>query len=174
MFNILNINDRAMRLQELGYEIRRARRARGMTQARLAAEAGLSRTTLNQLENGFFPDLGVKKVQAILERLGLTLSVQQAAGRRDFIRMACTAASVSYRNALSEDELIQALLSGKIPSSKRPHFRTLLDEATPTLLNGMVKEASQWTKPGRVERNLARIAHEVRSSRRIEDWLKTV
>jgi len=162
-----------VRLQQLGYEIRRARRARGLTQARLAAEAGLSRTTLNQLENGLFPDLGVKKVQAILERLGLALSVQQAARRQDFIRMACTTASVSYRNALAEDELIQALLSGKIPSSKRPHFRTLLDEATPTLLRGLVKETSQWSKPGRVERNLARIAHEVGSTRRLEDWLRT-
>jgi len=158
-----------MRLQELGYEIRRARIARGMTQARLAAEAGLTRTTLNQLENGLFPDLGVKKVQAILGRLGLALAVQQAAVRQDFIRMASTTASVSYRSSLTEDELIHALLTGKVPPGKRPHFRTLLDEATPALLKGLISEAGQWTKPGRVERNLAKISREVRSTRRIED-----
>jgi len=162
-----------VRLQELGHEIRRARLARGLTQAQLAAEASLSRTTLNQLERGLFPDLGVKKIQAILERLGLELSIQQAASRQDFIRMACTTASVSYKNALTEDELIQALLSGKISPGKRPHFRTLLNEATPTLLKGLVKEASQWTKPGRVGKNLAKIANEIGSTRRIEDWLKT-
>lgn len=162
-----------MRLQELGYEIRRARIARGMTQARLAADAGLSRTTLNQLENGLFPDLGVKKVQAILGRLGLSLAVQQAAVRQDFIRMACTTASVSYRNALTEDDLVQALLTGKVPPGKKPHLRTLLDEATPALLKGLVSEAGQWTKPGRVERNLAKIGRQVRSTRRMEDWLKT-
>ena len=162
-----------MRLQELGYEIRRARIARGMTQARLAAEAGLSRTTLNQLENGLFPDLGVKKVQAILGRLGLSLAVQQAAVRQNFIRMACTTASVSYRSALTEDDLVQALLTGKVPPGKKPHLRTLLDEATSALLKGLVSEAGRWTKPGRVERNLAKIGRQVRSTRRMEDWLKT-
>jgi len=162
-----------MRLQALGYEIRRARTARGMPQARLAAEAGLSRTTLNQLENGLFPDLGVKKVQAILDRLGLALSIQPATDRADPIRMAATTASVSYRSPLTEDELIHALISGRIPSGKRPHFRTLLDEGTPTLLKGLIKEAGQWTKPGRVEKNLGRIAREVGSTKRIDDWLKT-
>ena len=162
-----------MRLQALGYEIRRARTARGMTQARLAAEAGLSRTTLNQLENGLFPDLGVRKVQAILDRLGLALSIQQAADRADPIRMAATTASVSYRTPLTEEELIHALINGKIPSGKRPHFRTLLDEGTPTLLKGLVRDAAQWTKPGRLEKNLAKIAREVGSTKRIEDWLKT-
>lgn len=162
-----------MRLQALGHEIRRARIARGLTQARLAAEAGLSRTTLNRLENGLFPDLGVRKVQAILDRLGLALSIQPAVDRSDPIRMAATTASVSFRTALTEDELVHALINGKIPPGKRPHFRTLLDEGTPTLLKGLVREAGQWTKPGRVEKNLRRIAREVGSTKRTEDWLKT-
>lgn len=162
-----------MRVQELGYEIRKARLARGFTQAYLAAAAGLSRTTLNQLENGLFPDLGVKKLLAILDQLGLSLSLQQAskAPGPDFIRMACTTASVSYKTALTEDELIRALISGKITSGKRPHLRALLDEASPSLLNGLVKEASRWTKPGRVEKNLAHIARDIGSVRRIKGWL---
>jgi transcriptional regulator with XRE-family HTH domain len=161
-----------MRFQELGYTIRQARRERGITQAKLAGGAGLSRTTLNLLENGFFPDLGIRKVQAILDQLGLTLLVQPAARVNDFVRMACTTANVSYRNALTEDELIHALLNGKVPSGKRPHFRTLLDEAPPNLLRGLVRETNQWTKPGRVEKNLARIADEVSSTRKIGAWLK--
>jgi transcriptional regulator with XRE-family HTH domain len=164
-----------MRWQELGYAIRQARLERGLTQARLAASARLSRTTLNQLENGLFPDLGVRKLQAVLEQLGLTLAVQNApkSPRPDFVRMACTAANVSYKTPLTEDELIHALISGKIPRGKRPHLRALLDEVAPPLLRGLVKEASQWTKPGRVERNLAAIGREVGASRRIEEWLKT-
>lgn len=162
-----------MRLQELGYEIRQARLARGLTQAQLATAAGLSRTTLNQLENGLFPDLGVRKLQAILDQLGLALALQQASktGGPDFIRMACVTASVSYKTALTEDDLIHALISGKIPAGKRPHLRALLDEASPTLLNGLVKEATRWTKPGRVEKNLVHIAREIGSVRRIKDWL---
>lgn len=158
-----------MRLQELGYEIRQARLARGLTQAQLAAAANLSRTTLNQLENGVFPDLGVRKLQALLDEVGLTLSLQPApkTARPNFIRMACTTANVSHKSALTEDELIHALLTGKTPHGKRPHFRVLLDEATPSLLKGLVTETSRWAKPGRVEKNLAKIARDIDSTTRI-------
>lgn len=164
-----------MRLQELGYEIRRARLELGLTQAQLAKAAGLSRTTLNQFENGLFPDLGVRKVLAILEKLALDLSVQPVPQTRrpDFIRMACTTANVSYKIALTEDELIRTLLTGKLAASKRPHLRALLDEAAPELLRGLVGEASKWTKPGRVEKNLQKIAHDIGATRRIANWLKT-
>lgn len=160
-----------MRLQELGYEIRRARLTHGLTQAQLAAAAGLSRTTLNQLENGVFPDLGVQKLRALLNHVGLELTIQQAPKktRLDFIRMACTTASVSYKSALTEDELIRALLDGKVPAGRKPHFRTLLDEAAPALLTGLVMEAGRWAKPGRVEKNLVKIARDIGSTRRITE-----
>lgn len=164
-----------MRLQALGYRIREARVGRGQTQAQLAAAAGVSRTTLNQLENGLFPDLGVKKLQAILVQLELELSLQpvQKTGTPDFIQMACTTASVSYRTALTEDELIRALLTGKVPAGRRPHFGTLLDESNPELLRGLVELVSRWTKPGRVEKNLWKIAQDIKPRRRIDEWLKT-
>lgn len=164
-----------MRLQEIGYRIREARVGRGLTQAQLAAAARVSRTTLNQLENGLFPDLGVKKLQAILGQLDLALTLQHAqkTGAPDFIQMACTTASVSFRAALTEDELIRALLTGKIPAGRRPHFRTLLDESNPDLLRGLVELVSRWTKTGRVEKNLLKIAQDIKSRRRIDEWLKT-
>jgi transcriptional regulator with XRE-family HTH domain len=164
-----------MRLQDISYRIREARIGQGLTQAQLAAAAGVSRTTLNQLENGLFPDLGVKKLRAILDQLGLALVIQPAekTSAPDFVRMACTTANVSYRDTLSEDELIRALLTGKIPAGRRPHFRTLFDEATPALLQGLAQEAGRWTKPGRLEKNLGMIAKEINSKRRIGVWLKT-
>ena len=164
-----------MRIQELGSQIRRARVARGLTQAQLAEAAGLSLSTLNQLENGVFPDLGVRRAQAILDLLGLTLTAQPAIQSRkpDFIRMACATASVSFKTDLGEEELIHALLTAKVPTRIRPHIRTLLDEADPSLLDGLVKEVSAWTKPGRLGQNLAKIANEVGASRPIEQWLKT-
>ena len=162
-----------MRLQEIGFKIRRARIARGLTQAKLAAAAGLSRTTLNQLENGLFPELGVRKIQSLLDKLGLTLSVEAAArGEPDFIHMACTTANVSFKSALSEDELIRALLTGKVPPGRRAHLRALLDETFPALLIGLVREVGRWSKPGRVEQNLMKIADHVGASRRIDNWLK--
>jgi transcriptional regulator with XRE-family HTH domain len=163
-----------MRLQDIGYQIRQARLEQGLTQAQLADAAKVSRTTLNQLENGLFPDLGVKKLRAILERVGLALAIQpaQKTSAPDFVRMACTTANVSYLDALSEDELIRALLTGKIPAGRRPHFRTLFDEAAPALLQGLAQEVSRWTKPGRLEKNLGKIAKDINSKRGIGTWLK--
>jgi transcriptional regulator with XRE-family HTH domain len=165
-----------MRLQEIGYEIRRARIGRGLTQAALAKATGLSRVTLNQLETGVFPDLGAKKLQALLEELGLTLAIQPAkrASRSDYVRVAATTASVSFKQPLGEDELILALLTGKVPPGKRPHFRLLFDESAPSLMRGLIAEVSRWSKPGRVEKNLVKLAHDIGTTERIEEWLKTV
>ena len=165
-----------MRLPEIGYAIRRARVARGMTQAKLAQTAGLSRVTLNRLERGSFPDLGVRKLQALLENVGLTLAIQSAPRTRrpDFIRLASTMASVSFKEPLTEAELIQALLSGKVPRGKRPHLRRLFEEASPALQRGLLCEAGRWTKPGQVEMSLAAIARDVGATERGREWLKTV
>ena len=161
MLNIFNITEpNLMRLQEIGGLIREARTAHGLTQAGLAESAGLSRTTLNQLENGLFPDLGVKKMQNVLDRLGLDLSVVPAPKRRgpDFVRMACIMANVPYRHALTEDELVHALLSGKVPRNRGPHLRRLLEEAPRALLDGLAGQVGAWARPGKVENHLARLA----------------
>jgi len=149
-----------MRLYELGYFVKKARRARGVTQEQLAAAAGLSRITINQLENGVFPDLGVNKAQAILGELGLELRVEPAARSRrpDFIRMACISASTSFRESLTEKELVRGLLSGAIPRKRRPHFRALFEEVPASVLKGALHELGKWTDAQRVEKNLRRIA----------------
>lgn len=164
-----------MRIQELGGEIRKARLARGLTQARLAADAGLSRQTLNLLENGLTKELGVRKVLALLDKLGIELTVEH--GRRprrpDFVRMACTTANVSFRSALTEEELVRALVTGRVPENKAAHIRTLLDEAPAALLNGLAAEAGRWIDPGKLERNLLRLVREAGAARKVSEWLKS-
>jgi len=59
----------------LGQSARAARLHAGLTQARLALECGLSRQTVAQFEAGTYSDLGVRKVERLLERLGLRLEV---------------------------------------------------------------------------------------------------
>lgn len=148
-----------MRLYELGYYIRKARRARGLTQDELATAAGLSRTTINQLENGVFPDLGMNKAQAVLDHLGLELRVEPASRTRrpDFIRMACSSASKSFRELLAEKELVRGLLTGTVPRKRRPHFRALLEDVPATVLKGLAQELGKWTSAQRVEKNLLRL-----------------
>lgn len=164
-----------MRIQELGSEIRKARLARGLTQARLAADAGLSRQTLNLLENGLVRELGARKVLALLDKLGIELSIERGARPRrpDYVRMACTTANVSYKSALTEDELVRSLVTGKVPESRAAHIRTLLDEAPAALLNGLAAEAGRWIDPGKLERNLLRLARDAGASRKVGEWLKT-
>ena len=163
-----------MRLQEIGFRLRAARLEQKRTQAQLAKAAGVSRTTLNQLESGLVIDLSVQRLRAILREVGLDLLLGPGNSdpSPDFIRMAADSASVSYRTPLSEDELIRALLTGKVPASRRPHFRTLLEEASVILLLGLVQTIGQWTKPGRIEKNLMKIANEIKPQRKVEEWLK--
>jgi transcriptional regulator with XRE-family HTH domain len=161
-----------MRTEELGREVRRLRVARGLTQAALARAAGISRTTLNQLENGIIPDLGIRKVQAILEPLGLALAVESAARERtDFVRVATTTANVSFEAALTEDELIHALLTGKIPAGRRPHLRALFEEATPEVMRGLIEQTGPWSKPGKVARHVERIADALEIAENQRKWL---
>jgi transcriptional regulator with XRE-family HTH domain len=162
-----------MHLQEIGYQIREARKARKLTQAALARAAGVSRVTLNQLESGLFRDLGVRKLRKVLEHVGLTLSLEPLDRRPDFVRMAATSASVSFRDRLTEDELIRALLTGRVAPGKRPHFRALFDEITPAIMQGLIAETSRWAKPGKVEKNVLAIAAAVGASKRVESWLPT-
>lgn len=67
-----------MRLREIGNRIRSERRRKGLTQARLAEEAGLSRATLNGLETGTVRELGFYKLDAVLGILGLELAPTRA------------------------------------------------------------------------------------------------
>lgn len=164
-----------MRIHELGQAIRNARRAHDLTQARLAKTAGISRETLNLLESGLVRDLGIRKVIAVLEELGLSLTVEPVSRSRrpNYLRMACTSANVSFKSALTEDELVRALVTGKVPAGRSAHLRSLLDEAPVAMLEGLAEDAGKWTRPGRLQKNLERLARDAGASRKIDEWLKT-
>ena len=140
-----------MRIHEFGQAIRKARRARNLTQARLAKTVGISRETLNLLESGLVRDLGIRKVIAVLEELGLALTVEPVSRSRrpNYLRMACTSANVSFKSALTEDELVHAIVTGKVPAGRAAHLRSLLDEAPTDLLEGLAEDAGKWTRPAR-------------------------
>ena len=87
----------------------------------------------------------------------------------DFISMACTSASVCYREVLTPDELVQALSSGELPRNRFAHFRMLLEEAPEALLRGLVEQMSQSSDRALIEQNLFRIAHEVEATDRVRN-----
>lgn len=62
----------------LGSRMRQARKEKKLTQAQLAAMVGISRKTLGQIETGTVADIGIRKVERVLELLGLELTVRSA------------------------------------------------------------------------------------------------
>lgn len=69
-------------LGSLGADIARHRKAQGLRQADLAAKAGVSRATIDALENSRLGELGIRKVVKILSILGLDLVLREANKRR--------------------------------------------------------------------------------------------
>jgi y4mF family transcriptional regulator len=91
----------------------------------------------------------------------------------DYIGMACTSASVSFRKMLSPDELVRALLTGKPTPGKHAHFIVLLEEAPPALLRGLVAQVGTWSMPATVAKNLRKIAGEIGVRLKAGHWLKS-
>ena len=66
----------------IGTQIAKRRKALKLSQAELSRKAGLSRATLDALENGRAGELGFSKVTRLLTALGLELTLQTASSRR--------------------------------------------------------------------------------------------
>ena len=123
-----------MNLADIGHLVQARREALGLSQARLARLAGLSRATINQLENGSLVDLGAAKLLALLNLLGLDLAAQPRAPQAHALALLSQTASVSYRQALAPGALADALVAGTLPPALVPQVATLLDEAPLPLL----------------------------------------
>jgi transcriptional regulator with XRE-family HTH domain len=65
-------------LLSIGPEIATKRKALNLSQSALARKAGVSRATLNALENGRSGEIGFTKITKILSVLGLELKLQPA------------------------------------------------------------------------------------------------
>lgn len=134
--------------------------------------SGLSRATVNQLENGTLKELGVTKLLVLFDLLGLDMKDGQPKQLRHALEMASQSASVSYKTVMQPKELQTALVSGVVPAGLTAHIATFLDEAPLTLLVAAVQEAAQR---GRVSlnsiwRHLEQWAIEFQSPRAV--WAK--
>ncbi len=69
-------------LISIGDRIAERRKTLKLSQAELARKAGVSRATLDALENGRAGELGFSKVTKLLAALGLELTLQTASSQR--------------------------------------------------------------------------------------------
>jgi len=69
-------------LISLGGQIAERRKTLKLNQAALSRKAGISRATLDALENGRAGEMGFSKVTRLLAALGLELTLQTASSQR--------------------------------------------------------------------------------------------
>jgi y4mF family transcriptional regulator len=166
---------------QLAQAVRAARERAGLTQEQLARRARVGLKFLYQIESGK-DTLRSDKVLDVLDALSIRLVVtpatavpqareeraayrvrqsprgKSASARPDYVGMACTSAGVSLRTPLAPDELIRALLRGEPVPGKEAHLTMLLEEAPAEVLHGLAEQVGIWAEPGRIERNLRRLA----------------
>ena len=70
-----------MSMDEIGTALQAARKSQKRTQNELAAALGMSRATISAIENGTVGEIGIRKVIALCDALGLTLEVVAAGAR---------------------------------------------------------------------------------------------
>ena len=69
-------------MEDLGHLIKTLRKAAGLSQSQLAQRHGMSRATISGIENNTIPEVGIRKVAAILEGLGYELTATPKRRRR--------------------------------------------------------------------------------------------
>jgi len=160
-------------IHELGNALRARRTEMGLSQARVAILSGLSRQTVNQIETGAIPDLGLNKAERLASVLGLMLRVDAGRASRNtrarmppLVRAAATA-SVSYKKRIAPTTLKRILATGQMLEEYVPHVSVLLDDAPTSLLGAVAEQLHEEASLGReaVWKNYRSLAHQVKSRR---------
>ena len=164
---------------ELSSAVRTRRSDMGLTQAGLAKLSGLSRATVNQVENGTLNDLSLTRAAKLLGVLGLSVSVsaprarkfQNTISRSSALDRAARTASVSNRETLSAAQLREVFTIEAVPARFLPHIYNLLEEAPVSLLAAMVEQLHLELEIDRTQawKKMRELARRLKSSRDL--WL---
>ncbi len=65
-----------MNLYDLGREIKTLRKNKKWSQDDLEKYSGITKRTISKIENGFIEEVGIKKVETILDLLGIEFSIR--------------------------------------------------------------------------------------------------
>lgn len=162
---------------ELSAAVRTRRSDMGLTQTALAKLSGLSRATVNQVENGTIHDLSLTRAAKLLGNLGLSLAVtaprrkshSQTTPKRSALEIAARTASVSYRVSVTADQLREVFTTDCLSTDLMPHVYTLLEEAPVSLLASVVEELHLEKGVERTQfwKKMRELARRLKSSREL-------
>lgn len=138
-----------MNLAQIGGEIHSKRIEAGLLQQHVAKFAGLSRVTINQLENGTLKDLGYTKLKAVMDVVGLNIETVRPSGLVSALAVAARSISTGYRDVMTPEMLTMVLRSGQVPEQFHPHLMALLDETPLPVVVKAVAEAATSNVPAK-------------------------
>lgn len=148
-----------MSLAQIGEKIRKLRIHAGLPQSQLARLYGLSRATISQLENGTLNDLGLTKLVAVMEILGIEMKVSHSPSLTSALSVAARRISTSYRLVVTPDQLAWMLRSDLAPEEYQPHLMALLDETpVPVVLQAVEEVATSDVPAKKIIRHIRQLA----------------
>lgn len=157
-----------MELAELGEKVHARRVAAGLLQGQVAKLTGISRVTINQLENGTLSDLGYSKLKSVLDLLGVGIDLAPAAAPTSALKLAARSISTSYRDVVSGAELQDMLRSGDAPERFHPHLMVFLDETPlPLVVRAIAESATANIPAKKIMKHLAAWAAEWKTARQV-------
>ena len=65
-----------MKLEQLGLEIKALRKEKKYSQDDMENFSGITKRTISKIENGFIDEVGIKKVETLLDLLGYEFSIR--------------------------------------------------------------------------------------------------
>lgn len=157
-----------MDLAQIGNRVHQKRIETGLLQAHVAKLAGLSRVTINQLENGTLKDLGYAKLKAIMDILGIDMTVQQPTSIKNALTIAARSISTSYKDVITAEMLADMLRAGEAPERFHPHLMALLDETPlPVVVKAVAEAATSSTPTKKIMKHLHHWATQWKVCRRV-------
>lgn len=135
---------------ELSQAVRTRRQEIGLSQQAVATLSRLSRSTVIDVEKGSIKDLSLTRTAALLDSLGLGLTIspahprpQSKASSATALELASRTASVSYARSVTPQILCEAFSGGEVVATFEPHVSTLLEEAPISLLAKVVEQVHE-------------------------------
>jgi transcriptional regulator with XRE-family HTH domain len=65
-----------LNLKDLGQKIKELRKNKNISQAQLEDYSNITKRTISKIENGFIEEVGIKKVETILDLLGYEFNIR--------------------------------------------------------------------------------------------------